>query len=418
MKLSYRRRFIFAITGYTFVLILVTLAVFWLLIEYIEASDQTKLPSSLKQQIVESIKAGEFAKNTIKNPGYELYSTASELPAEFSEYATNGVHQLKDNSLLIIGQHSHSRELYYLRLGFEQQQSFVEEEFEDILFVILAAILTTCIVVFLVLFMAKRLTLPVIELQERVRNLNINSNQLPLLDRDDEIGQLSNHFSNLIIKMRKYTQREQDFTRFASHELRTPVTIIRGNLDLLTKTLPPSAINLRILKRMEIATQRMSSLIEMFLWLGREDKSQTTFDNESVDNHSLETLIEQIKDTLAEHEKPMISTHFVEFNWQLKPVMLTMVIENLLRNALRHGDGNIKISADQHALTISNHHSLAQCFKEKGIGLQIVQRICDANQWPLTIDAQQASFSVNIRFNDSTEKPINTTNKKQNTGQV
>jgi signal transduction histidine kinase len=404
MKLSYRRRFVFAITGYTFVLILVTLAIFWLLIEYIEETDYTKFPFPLKQQIVESIKENEFSKNIIKNPGYELYSAASELPEEFREYPNSGVHQLKDNSLLIIGQHTHTREIYYLRLGLAQQQSFVEEEFEDILFVILAAILTTCIVVFLVLFMAKRLTLPVIELQERVRNLDINSNQLPLLNRDDEIGQLSNHFSNLIIKMRKYTQREQDFTRFASHELRTPVTIIRGNLDLLTKTLPPSAINLRILKRMEIATQRMSSLIEMFLWLGREDKTQTTFDNESIDHHSIEALVDQIKDTLAEHEQQMISTQLVEFNWQLKPVMLTMVIENLLRNALRHGDDAITISADQYCLTVSNQHSIQHSFKEKGIGLQIVQRICDANQWALEVNAQQTSFSVHIRFNDNTEK--------------
>lgn len=401
MKLSYRRRFVFAITGYTFVLILVTLAIFWLLIEYIEEADYTKFPFPLKQQIVESIKENEYARNTIINPGYELYSSASELPEEFKQYPTNGVHQLKDESLLIIGQHNHSREIYYLRLGLAQQQSFVEEEFEDILFVIMAAILTTCIVVFLVLFMAKRLTLPVIELQERVRNLDINSNQLPLLNREDEIGQLSSHFSQLISKMRKYTQREQDFTRFASHELRTPVTIIRGNLDLLSKTLPPSAINLRILKRMEIATQRMSSLIEMFLWLGRENRQQSDFDNESMDHRALETLVEQIKDSLAEHEQQMISTQLAELNWQLKPVMLTMVIENLVRNALRHGEDKIEIIADQHSLTISNPHSLEHSFKEKGIGLQIVQRICDANQWQLKISAQQTYFSVNIRFNSS-----------------
>jgi len=400
MKLSYRRRFVFAITGYTFILILVTLAIFWLLIEYIEEADYTKFPFPLKQQIVESIKENEYAKNTIKNSGYELYSSISELPEEFRQYPTNGVHQLEDDSLLIIGQHSHSREIYYLRIGLAQQQSFVEEEFEDILFVIFAAILTTGIVVFLILFMAKRLTLPVIELQERVRNLDINSNQLPLLNRDDEIGQLSSHFSQLISKMRKYTQREQDFTRFASHELRTPVTIIRGNLDLLSKTLPPSAINLRILKRMEIATQRMSSLIEMFLWLGRENKQQSDFDNESMDHQTLATLIEQIKDSLAEHEQQMINTQFTELNWQLKPVMLTMVIENLVRNALRHGKEDINIIADQHSLTISNPHSLEHSFKEKGIGLQIVQRICDANQWTLEVSTQQAHFSVNIRFNN------------------
>jgi len=399
MKLSYRRRFVFAITGYTFILILVTLAIFWLLIEYIEEADYTKFPFPLKQQIVESIKENEYARNTIKTPGYELYSSISKLPEEFKQYQTNGVHQLADDSLLIIGQHSQSREIYYLRIGLAQQQSFVEEEFEDILFVIIAAILTTGIVVFLILFMAKRLTLPVIELQERVRNLDIDSNQLPLLDRDDEIGQLSSHFSQLISKMRKYTQREQDFTRFASHELRTPVTIIRGNLDLLSKTLPPSAINLRILKRMEIATQRMSSLIEMFLWLGRENKQQSDFDNESMDHHTLAMLIEQIKDSLAEHEQQMISTEFTELSWQLKPVMLTMVIENLVRNALRHGKEHINIIADQHSFTISNSHSLENSFKEKGIGLQIVQRICDANQWILEVRAQQTHFSVNIRFN-------------------
>ena len=237
------------------------------------------------------------------------------------------------------------------------EQDFFEEELYDMIFVVFATIFTSVLVVLSVLYMAKKLTSPVIELQEMVKNIDIESDQLPLLERDDEIGDLSKQFSALINKMRHFTRREREFTRFASHELRTPVTIIRGNFDLIEKTLPNSDLNQRTLRRMDTAIKRMSNFIEVFLWLGRESQQQDLFTTETIDKPELDKLLSQALDTLPQAVRADIELEVADIHWQLKPVMLTMVIDNLLRNALQHSDGNIKLVAQGMSLIISNTFS-------------------------------------------------------------
>jgi signal transduction histidine kinase len=409
VKVNYKQRFILALASYTFLLIFFVLGGFWLLIEYIEepVSDEFILPSN--PQVLAAMKENEASERAIIKKQFQIYSNTQDLPSQINEYKDFGIYQLANEGLLVIGQHAQSKKKYYLLLGFVQETLFIEEELEDIILVVVATVFNTLLVIYLVLFMAKKLTLPVIELQKRVREIDIDSKQLPLLERDDEVGLLSSHFSDLIIKMREFAQRERDFTRFSSHELRTPITIIRGNLDLLAKTIPDSPFNQRILKRMDIATKRMNNLIEVFLWLGRADRNEDLFPTQVITTTSLHFLIEQITDALGEHEKALLTTQVDDFSCELKPVMLTMVLDNLIRNALKHGVDDISIIAHSNKITIENQTVVNTSFQQESntesplegesIGLQIVERICLANNWELKITPQKQCFNVRITFN-------------------
>ena len=435
MKVNYRQRFVLALAGYTFLLIFFVLGGFWLLIEHIEEPSDSDFSLTSNHQILAALKENTESGHTIRKEQYEIsnplilaalkehealghsikkgqfeiYSSTEELPSQIRGYKNVGMYQVVNENLLIIGQHAESKEKYYLLIGYMEGKRFLEEELEDIILVIAATIFNTVLVIYLVLFMAKKLTMPVVELQKRVREIDIDSKQLPLLERDDEVGLLSSHFSDLIIKMREFAQRERDFTRFSSHELRTPVTIIRGNLDLLAKTIPDSDINQRILKRMDIATKRMNNLIEVFLWLGRADKNEDLFPTQVITTTSLQSLIDQITDTLAEHEKVLLTIQVNDFSCELKPLMLTMVLDNLIRNALKHGVDDINIIADSNKITIANQTVANASFEDEkegeenasegeSIGLQIVERICLANNWQLQITAQEQRFDVSITF--------------------
>lgn len=434
MKVNYRQRFVLALAGYTFLLIFFVLGGFWLLIEHIEEpsdsdfsltsnhqilalKEHTESGHTIKRDqyeisnplILAALKEHEALGHSIKKEQFEVYSATEELPSQIKGYKNFGMYQLANENLLIIGQHAESQEKYYLLIGYMEGKTFFEEELEDIILVVAATIFNTILVIYLVLFMAKKLTMPVVELQKRVREIDIDSKQLPLLERDDEVGLLSSHFSDLIIKMREFAQRERDFTRFSSHELRTPITVIRGNLDLLTKTIPDSDINQRILKRMDIATKRMNNLIEVFLWLGRADKNEDLFPTQVITATSLQSLIDQITDTLAEHEKTLLTIQVNDFSCELKPLMLTMVLDNLIRNALKHGVDDINITADSNKITIANETVANTSFEDEGeeeesviegesIGLQIVERICLANNWQLQITAREQRFDVSITF--------------------
>ena len=399
MKSNYRRRFTLAISAYSFFLIFVTLTTMWLMFEVIEGTYQSEEQVNTFGKGIDSVlQQPKIAELTVKSSAFDLYFDRQALPTNLQRFDTFGFHQLSSQEQLIIGSHPKNGKKYYLVLHLQGEQDFFEEELYDMIFVVFATIFTSVLVVLSVLYMAKKLTSPVIELQEMVKNIDIDSDQLPLLERDDEIGDLSKQFSALINKMRHFTRREREFTRFASHELRTPVTIIRGNFDLIEKTLPNSDLNQRTLRRMDTAIKRMSNLIEVFLWLGREQQQQDLFTTETIDKPELDKLLSQALDTLPQAVRADIELQVADIHWRLKPVILTMVIDNLLRNALQHSDGNIKLVAQGMSLMISNTFSGDTELFTPGIGLQIVQRISEANHWRMSIATTGSLFKVTLAF--------------------
>ena len=61
--------------------------------------------------------------------------------------------------------------------------------------------------------------------------------------------------------------------KFASHELRSPLTAMRSNIDLLMldEALKASASN-SVLQRIDRATITMTQLVQTLLWLSREER--------------------------------------------------------------------------------------------------------------------------------------------------
>ncbi len=61
-----------------------------------------------------------------------------------------------------------------------------------------------------------------------------------------------------------YFQREKEFSRFASHELRTPIMIIQGSADLLDKVPNQPNVAKKAIKRLHQASDEMKILTETF----------------------------------------------------------------------------------------------------------------------------------------------------------
>lgn len=79
-------------------------------------------------------------------------------------------------------------------------------------------------------FIGRRLVTPILSLADAVR---ANSDELPLLDRRDELGVLARAFAAHTAELRGFLERERFFTGDVSHELRTPLTVITGAAEIL-----------------------------------------------------------------------------------------------------------------------------------------------------------------------------------------
>lgn len=217
---------------------------------------------------------------------------------------------------------------------------------------------------------------------------------------DDEVGVLARTIEKTLERISAFVERERYFTSSASHELRTPITIITGVLELLERS-ELKACDREALHRARRATRDMKTTIEMFLCLARETDER--LDDEQFLVMPLVTHAVELQRYLQnrrcvdvdieELANPSISGH---------PQAFSIAVNNLVRNAFEHSLDDqrpITIRIETRELVVSNrvgggpnkqypatdeHRSQGY-----GLGLGIVQRLCERNDWSFALRADE-----------------------------
>lgn len=157
-----------------------------------------------------------------------------------------------------------------------------------------------------------------------------------------EVRSLAHSFNRMLDRLQAAFDREREFVADASHELRTPVTIAQGELDLLRRDAGPQERERLDVVRREL--RRMERLVGEMLTLAAEDDADT-MRHDRVD----------VSDLLADvrRDAPLMGQRryeVAEFGGTVAadPDRLAQVFRNLLRNAVAHTEtgGRIEISAE------------------------------------------------------------------------
>jgi signal transduction histidine kinase len=240
---------------------------------------------------------------------------------------------------------------------------------------------------------------PVRELMLAIDAVDPSSPQMTPLPRKDELGEMSQRFAQLLRRIDGFIQREQNFTRFASHELRTPLTVIHGSLDLLQE-MSRDHVNpaeKRAYQRIAQAVSRMEQLTDSFLWLSREQPSEHC----RVDSQSLQHLINQ-----SDHAGLDLQLQIQpSLDWSIHPFVLSVILDNLLGNARRHGAGTVTLEADAHSLIVTNPVATATTENSQqgfGYGLPIITQLCDKAGADFCYHQDGQQFQARIKFQPST----------------
>lgn len=214
---------------------------------------------------------------------------------------------------------------------------------------------------------------PVRTLMRAIQTVDPAAPRLEPLQREDELGEMSRCFAQLLERIQGFIEREKNFTRFASHELRSPLMSMRSSLALLQECSQEStAPAQRALERMQRALQRMEQLTDSFLWLSREQDAGSQLIDES-----------QLRQLLAQHlelnaaSRPLEIRISAPLQWSIHPFVLSVILDNLLGNARQHGTGPVQLEADRHHLTLSNRIAPNGAHRGFGYGLPIIHQLCD-----------------------------------------
>jgi signal transduction histidine kinase len=175
---------------------------------------------------------------------------------------------------------------------------------------------------------------------------------LPLPTANDEIRRLGITLNEMLARMREAYEREARFVADASHELRTPIAVVRTELD---GALRAGAVGEHANEALVAAVEecdRLAQLADDLLVLARADAGRVPVRPEDVD---LALLLGQVRDRFvdrAAQRNRCIRLDVPEpVSCVADPERLRQAVSNLVDNALRHGGGTVTLCARQDAAT-------------------------------------------------------------------
>ena len=243
----------------------------------------------------------------------------------------------------------------------------------------------------------------------------IDADEMPA-GMDREVLALTTALNNLNKRITSFVDREHQFTRDASHELRSPLTVIKIAADMLLseQDLPEQAC--KSVQRIRRNADEMEDLMEALLLLARESDLGLSLDDMYV-NEIIDEEVERSRTAISEKPVEINVTHTCLLRTRASAKALSMLFGNLLRNAINYTDqGTISIDINDAGVSIEDsgigmsEEQLEQAFTPyyraagtmragHGVGLSIVKRLSDRFNWPVEMYSQlDQGTRVQIRF--------------------
>lgn len=190
----------------------------------------------------------------------------------------------------------------------------------------------------------------------------------------DENNEVTSWISSCtqIHKIKKEEQRKEDFLKLVSHELKTPVTSIKGYVQLLISMLPNNntesdkkIIIKPYLNRIETQVERLIRLISEMLDLSRIEQQELQLKKENFSlNEQVENIIDDI--TYSNKDVQIELEHQCECSVYADKDRIGQVIINFVTNALKYSPETNKVQIKVYHEQPDN---VAICVKDFGIGI-------------------------------------------------
>ena len=184
--------------------------------------------------------------------------------------------------------------------------------------------------------------------------------RIEIANTDNELDRLGRVLNDTFDRLSAAIERQKRFTADASHELRTPVTIVLSETQRALKRERDPEQYREILGTCRTAAERMRALVESLLVLARQDLPASDSPHVPCDLADIASGVTDLLQPLADEHSTRIKRELSPAPIHGDPHSLAMVVQNLLSNALIHppAGGTVTIrtisTADEAILEVSD----------------------------------------------------------------
>jgi signal transduction histidine kinase len=229
-----------------------------------------------------------------------------------------------------------------------------------------------------------------------------------------EFKELNTELQNLSDEIYREYQTQKSFTEDATHELMTPIAVIRNKMELLIQSEQLKSADLELIGDMLSKLDRIAKINKALILLSKIDHQYEERENVNINeviDESLNFFEDQIRNNGLTVRKNVTEDLIIKMNDDLAHILLM----NLLKNSVMHNieNGTIEISILDNVLTIRNSglalesssNSMFDRFAKEssnpdsiGLGLSIIQRVCRRYSVRLTYSVGKSTHTFQLTF--------------------
>lgn len=294
-----------------------------------------------------------------------------------------------------------------------------EYDFIKILFVFMAFADFIGIVASILLgyIISKRMLRPIDNITKAAQNISISNlkERIDVKGPDDELKRLADTFNNMIDRLQGAFERQIQFVSDASHELRTPIAVIDGYVNLLDRWGKDDREALeKSIKAIKSETSNMAVLVEKLLFLAKGDSRTLKIEKKKFWLN--EFISEVVKESRLIDTRHLISNDrndkvCVFADYKMLKQMLRIFIDNSIKFTSDQGridvssiiqgkvvkivisDTGIGIPKEEIGNIFSRFYRVEKSrSKEKGgsgLGLSIAREIAEMHQGIITVESEE-----------------------------
>ena len=233
----------------------------------------------------------------------------------------------------------------------------------NIIFIsVILIVISTSLALYISKKFQREFVLSLKELQEKTNKIDLNNISHNVITKSDfvEFSNVLISYENMLKRLKEQTDAQIEFVNNASHELKTPIFIIDGYINLIKRWgITDEKISREAINSISEETKNMDSLVKKLLFLAKDNQSTLEISSFSLDE-IIQNIINDLKIVYQGQEILFIpQNHIINSDYYL----IKQLFFNLIENAIKYGRKNpIEIE-------INSNKNIIVSIKDRGEGI-------------------------------------------------